>query len=265
MLDREWVSVRNPDDNHDRYVFDVSFLLSAYSCIYGAGCHGTAAEPDAVRGCCRHGAHYVDDDDRARVEAMVDVLGPAHLQAYAEARRRGVTAKTAGGEVRTRVRDGACIFLNRADWHAGPGCALHQYAWAKGEHHMTYKPEVCWIVPLRRQVDESVDDDGAPLHTTTITSFDRGAWGPGGADFAWWCTTDDTTAFVAEVPLYRSMERELVAMTSPAVYAELAAHLDERIATGRRSLPFVVRGATGGGPPIVAPPPPASVRTAGPS
>lgn len=240
MLDREWVSLRDPDDDHDRYVFDVSFLLSSYTCIYGRGCSGIGAAPSTITGCCTLGAHYVDAEDRARIEASVELLGPGSLQSYADARRRGVTARVHGDELgRTRIRDGACIFLNREGWHEGPGCALHQYAVARGEHHMTHKPEVCWIVPLRRLVEPGTADDGQPCWTTTITSFDRGAWGPGGADFGWWCT-DSSEAYVGAEPLYRSMAAELTAMSSEAVYAELAAYLDDRRSRARRPLPFPV-------------------------
>lgn len=236
MLDREWVSITDPADAHLRYLFDVSFLLSSYTCVYGRGCPGVAAEPDPVRACCLHGAHYTDEEDRARVEAAVETLGPEHLQRYGEARRAGVTASS-GGEHRTRVRDGACIFLNDERFHTGAGCALHHYAVARGEHHMTYKPEVCWMVPLRREVSEEVADDGEVLMLTRITSFDRGAWGAGGADFSWWCT-ESPEAFVGERPVYRSMERELREMVGDAVYAELAAYLDDRAARARTPLPF---------------------------
>ncbi len=239
MLEREWVSIVDPDDRHDRYVFDVSFLLSDYACIYGRGCRGLAQTPSAVHGCCSLGAHYVDAEDRARIEAMVEQLGPSEMQFYAEARRGGVTARLPGDEYRTRVKDGACIFLNRAGWHAGPGCALHQHAVARGRHHMTAKPEVCWIVPLRREVSEGVGDDGEPLWTTTITSYDRGAWGPGGAGFAWWCT-DAPEAYGGGRPVYRSMAAELRALSSDAVYAELAGYLDQRRGRARPPLPFPV-------------------------
>lgn len=228
MLDREWVSVVDPDEPHERYVFDVSFLLSPYHCIFGAGCPGTRADRPATRGCCHHGAHYTTDEDREAVEAMVDALGPEYMQFHASAARKGCTASVAGTPGRTRKVEGGCIFLNRDGWHNGPGCALHQYAVARGEHHMTHKPEVCWIVPLRREVRDGVADDGQPDVTTTITSFDRGAWGPGGADFDWWCTTDDTRAFTAPEPLYRGMAQELIAMSSPAVYAELVEHLERQ-------------------------------------
>ena len=241
MLDREWVSLTNPEDPYDRYVVDVSFMLSAYTCIYGRGCQGIGENPQAEVGCCALGAHYVDEDDRERVEAMVDQLGPTFMQNYGDARRRGVTARVAGGDVRTRVRNGACVFLNRSDFNTGAGCSLHHYAVARGEHYMTYKPEVCWIVPLRREVEPGTADDGEECWTTTITSYDRGAWGPGGADFEWWCT-DSPIAHVGEDAVYRTMEAELRALTSDAVYDELAAYLDDRRAHARKPLPFRVVG-----------------------
>jgi hypothetical protein len=239
MLDREWISITDPANPYERYVFDVSFLLSAYSCIYGQGCPGIAEEPDPVRACCRLGAHYVDEADRERIEGMVDVLGPEHLQLHDEAVRGGVTQLSEDGDAQTRVVDDACIFLNREGWHAGPGCALHQYAVARGEHLMTHKPEVCWLVPLRREITEGYADDGEATVTTTITSYDRGAWGPGGADFGWWCT-DSPEAYVGTDPVYVSMAAELTAMSSPEVYAELAGYLDDRRSRARRPLPFPV-------------------------
>jgi hypothetical protein len=242
MPDREWVSITNPDDPYDTYVFDVSFLLSSYTCIYGRGCPGIGDEPDPVRACCVLGAHYVDDDDRERVEAMVEVLGPEYMQFHADARRGGVTAREAPGELRTRIKDGACIFQNREGFPTGPGCALHHYAVDRGEHHMTYKPEVCWLVPLRREVAEDVADDGEAKWVTTISSYDRGAWGPGGADFGWWCT-ESPEAYVGVEPVYRSMAAELREMTSDAVYDELAAYLEDLQLRARRPmlLPLVQR------------------------
>jgi hypothetical protein len=239
VLDREWISISDPDEPHERYVFDVSFLLSDYTCIYGQGCPGIGDEPDPVRACCTLGAHYIDEEDREKVEGMVAVLGPEYLQHHRKAAAGGVSRRTAEGDVRTRIVDGACIFQNRGDWKRGPGCALHQYAEAVGEHFMTYKPEVCWIVPLRREITEGVADDGEHMVTTTITSYDRGAWGPGGADFGWWCT-DSTEAYFGSRPVYESMRAELTAMSSPGVYAELAAYLDDRRAGARRPLPFPI-------------------------
>ena len=246
MLDREWVSLTDPDEPHERYVFDVSFLTSRYGCIYGQGCPGTEGVEGDDRGCCRFGAHFVDDHDRDRTVEMVDVLGPEYMQHHGKAVRKGVVVTEEDGAQRTRMTEGACIFLNRAGWSRGAGCALHQYAVDRGEHHMSYKPEVCWLVPLRREIVTDVADDGEERVTTTITSYDRGAWGEGGADFDWWCTTDDDLAYGAAQPVYQSMRRELTEMSSPGVYAELADYLDAYVRGGRttrrRPLPLMPPG-----------------------
>lgn len=239
MLDREWVSLTDPVEPHDRYLFDVSFLTSTYGCVYGAGCPGTAGVDGDDRGCCALGAHFVDDDDRERTVEMVEVLGEEYLQHHRLARRKGVVALDPDGGQRTRVVNGACVFLNRTRWKRGAGCALHQYASDRGEHIVDYKPEVCWQMPLRRELWTDTADDGEERVTTTITSYDRGAWGTGGADFDWWCTTDDDRAYGTSVPLYVSLRRELTAMTSPAVYAELARYLDGRRGPRRRPLPLM--------------------------
>ncbi|WP_341252815.1 hypothetical protein [Euzebya pacifica] len=239
MLDREWVSLTDPDEPHERYLFDVSFLTSNYSCIYGQGCPGTDGVPGDDRGCCRFGAHFVDDEDRDRTIEMVDVLGPEYMQHYDRAVKKGIVATESDGAERTRKVDGACIFLNRTGWHRGAGCALHHYAMDRDAHFVDYKPEVCWLVPLRREIVTDVADDGEERVTTTITSYDRGAWGEGGSDFDWWCTTDDDRAYGGSTPVYESMKRELTVMTSPKVYAELKAYLDDRRPKGRRPLPLL--------------------------
>jgi hypothetical protein len=92
---------------------------------------------------------------------------------------------------------------------------------------MTYKPVVCWQVPLHRTIEEQVANDGATLEVHTIAAFERGHWGEGGADFGWWCL-EDAAAFVGDRPLYRSMERELREMVGDTVYDELAGFLDRR-------------------------------------
>ena len=237
MLERDWVSIVDPDDHHQRFLLDVSFLLSSYQCIYGQGCPGTAPGWDPERGCCRVGAHYMDDHERRRIERLADEMGAEWIMRHRQVAREGASAREPDGSWRTRVREGACIFLNRSGFPTGPGCAFHHYSVVHGHHHTAHKPEVCWIVPLRREVDETVADDGEPLWTTTITSFDRGAWGPGGAELAWWCT-EQPEAFTAPEPVYRHMEAELRLMVGDAVYDELAAYCDRRRGPGPTPLPF---------------------------
>jgi hypothetical protein len=88
MLEREWVSIRDPADDRVRYTFDVSFLLSSYTCIYGAGCEGVhPGRQDPAIGCCLHGAYLNDDDDAAELTALV--RRPARPRADAVPRQRG--------------------------------------------------------------------------------------------------------------------------------------------------------------------------------
>lgn len=229
MPEREWVSVRDPDDDHRRYTFDVSFLLSSYTCIYGAGCPGIhPGEQDPAMGCCLHGAYLNDDDDADELARVaLEELDASTMQWHAEALADGVLEEDEDGEVHTRVVEGGCVFLNHGGFPAGEGCALHHLALRRGEHHMTYKPTVCWQVPLHRTIEEQVANDGETLEVHTIAAFERGHWGDGGAAFGWWCLDDDV-AFVGRSPVYRSMEPELRAMVGDAVYEDLAGYLDRR-------------------------------------
>jgi hypothetical protein len=238
-LSREWVSIDDPDRSHLRYTFDVSFLVSNYTCIYGAGCQGIhPGEQDPVLGCCAHGAYLNEDDDGDELVRLVEEeLDADTMQYHRKARRKGALAEDDEGEVHTRVVDGACIFLNRAGFPGGEGCALHHLAERDGVHHMTHKPTVCWQVPIHRTVDEQVANDGETLEVHTIAAFERGHWGDGGADFGWWCLDDDT-AFVGDRPVYRSMERELRVMVGDHVYEELAHELDRR-ARRKRTVRFL--------------------------
>lgn len=230
LLTREWVTVVDPDDAHLHYTFDVSFLLSNYSCIYGAGCQGIKEdEADETVGCCLHGAYLNEDDDAEELQRIVDEeLTPETMQFHAKASKKGVIATDDEGEQHTRTYKGACIFQNREGFEAGMGCALHHLADRRGEHLMTYKPTVCWQLPLHRTIDERTANDGGTLEIHTIAAFERGHWGEGGSDFGWYCLDDDT-AFVADRPVYRSMERELRTMVGDRVYDELVEHLDARL------------------------------------
>lgn len=229
VLEREWVTITDPDDRHRRYTFDVSFLLSNYRCIYGAGCTGVnPSTQDVAIGCCVHGAYLNDDDDAARFERLVtERLDASTMQYHATAVADGVFAVDDEGEQHTRVVEGGCVFANRSGFAAGEGCALHHLAERDGVHHMTHKPTVCWQVPLHRTIDEQVGNDGEMIEVHLIAAFERGHWGSGGADFEWWCL-DDATAFTAGSPVYRSMERELRVMVGDPVYDELAVYLDAR-------------------------------------
>jgi len=150
-------------------------------------CQGvlTEATPELVQGCCSYGAHFTDEKDQKRVEKAAKRLTADQWQ-FKSKGRAGTTRVKKNGEIVTKLVQDACIFLNRPDFHRGPGCALHVMAIDNEESYIPLKPEVCWQLPLRR--DDEVEDDGHVI--TRIAQWNRSHWGPGGADFHWWCTED---------------------------------------------------------------------------
>ena len=86
------------------------------------------------------------------------------------------------------------------------------------------------------------------VSVTVIGEYERLAWGEGGVDFDWYCTSN-TEAHVGREPVYLSNKVELVALMGAPAYKELARHCDNRMAalksTRRKTLPlFVVHPAT---------------------
>jgi hypothetical protein len=220
----QWVSFE--DDKEDRtWVWDLTFLTSNWTCLFGNGCPGigTAPAPEREEGCCSFGAHFTDAADRARVEARIAELEPGEWQHQAKARRRPPIHVNDEGETVSRVVDGACIFLNRPDHPGGAGCALHAAALRRGESIVDWKPEVCWQVPVRRH-DET---DPYGHVTSTIREWKRRDWGPGGEEFHWWCT-ESPEAFIGHQQVWEACEDELVALTSRRAYAALRKYLRSR-------------------------------------
>jgi hypothetical protein len=226
---REWVSFPDPADADHEFRCDLTWLLSTWRCVFGAGCHGVVAgRPDD--GCCSHGAFFSDKDDEKRVRRYVRLLGPEDWQLRREGRKGGVVEED-DGRRRTRVVDGACVFLNRPGFEAGIGCALHAYALRAGLHPLETKPDVCWQLPIQRS-DEWVDRlDETRVRVTTITEFDRRGWGEGGHDLHWWCT-ESSLAHLGGPPLYETYGAELAALMGEEGYAELRRLCEARRATG---------------------------------
>jgi hypothetical protein len=235
----EWISFEDEDEQRT-WRFDLTFLESRWTCIFGAGCQGvlTAPSPELVQGCCSYGAHFVDEADVERVSVAIERLTEADWQ-FAPVAPDELIVRNEAGDLVTVLHDDACIFLNRPGFEAGPGCAFHVAAERAGEHYVAWKPEVCWQLPLRRE--EEVGADG--YVTTSIGQWDRRHWGEGGEEFSWWCT-EDPAAFVGAERVVDSMRVELIEMVGPRTYDRLVAALDardSRLAKGVRLEHPVVR------------------------
>ncbi|MGA3353167.1 MAG: hypothetical protein ABSD85_08295 [Acidimicrobiales bacterium] len=221
----EWVSFEDPSEERT-WLMDVTFLSSAWQCIYGAGCQGvlTAPAPERMEGCCSYGAHFTDEADAQRVAAAAETLTEQQWQFRAKGRRKGgVLKRDSKGVITTRLVAGACIFLNRPSHAGGAGCALHRAALERGVPPLELKPDVCWQLPLRRE--DTVATDGHV--TSSLGEWARRHWGEGGQEFAWWCT-EAPEAFSGAEPVYVSLRDEIVAMAGQDVYDLLAAYLDSR-------------------------------------
>jgi hypothetical protein len=229
---REWVSFADPVDEGRMWQIDVTFLLSNWQCIFGNGCQGiwTEPTPELVHGCCTYGAHFSDKADREHVVQAAKKLTADEWQFAKLGRKKGIYERVDDEESvdgkpewKTVTVKDACIFLNRPDFAAGPGCALHLHALNTGKHFSDFKPEVCWQVPLRRIDDEQ--DDGTVV--SRLTEFGRDGWGEGGEDFGWWCT-EAPEAFTGAKPVYVAMAEELRKMLGKKLYTRVAAYLDTR-------------------------------------
>lgn len=211
---RHLVAVDDPEEERT-WVFDLSFLLSNWRCIYGSGCQGVLTEPaeEEAHGCCSYGAHFVDDEDHEAVLPYIDALRADQWQFRAKGRREGATRRDRSGQWVTRVHHGACILLNRPGFPGGAGCALHRAALDDGARPLDRKPDVCWQLPLR--LEESTDEHG--YVTSTLRAWHRRDWGAGGADFHWWCTESED-AYDDHDAVYRTLRDEIVELIGAVAY-----------------------------------------------
>lgn len=210
-----WLSFEDPDEQRT-WLFDLTFLLSDWTCIFGRGCKGVLTEDssDAVQGCCSYGAHLTGAEDARRTAERAERLTASQWQFRDIGARDGVIETGDDGTFTTRLVDDACIFLNRPGFDGdGLGCAFHHAARAAGLGHVDLMPEVCWQLPIRRI--DTVEDGGHVI--STVREWKRRDWGDGGADFHWWCT-DSPEAFIGARPVLWAMEAELRATVGDTVY-----------------------------------------------
>jgi hypothetical protein len=258
---RDWVEFINPANPEEIFKCDMTWLTSYWQCIYGNGCCGIDADkPDA--GCCSDGAYYTSKDDEARTLKAAKKLSKATWQFYDQARPKKSGGKLQISEIgldkdrKTKKIKDSCIFLNRTDYKApgftgSPGCVLHHLAEKEGVHVVETKPDICWQLPLRRSWETREVGDSS-ITVVVIGEYERSAWGEGGADFDWYCTSN-SEAHTGKLPVYKSSKVELLTMMGKSGYEELAKLCDSRMAAiaatrreqKRRELPlFVIHPAT---------------------
>jgi hypothetical protein len=231
---RDWIEFADPSDETEVIRADLTWLLSSWTCVYGDGCHGII-EGRADDGCCSHGAYYSDEEDQERVEKFAKLLKKKDWQFYDIGKREGITVEDeleGDPANKTRTVDDACIFLNRAGFPGGEGCALHALALRIDLHPLDTKPDVCWQLPVRRLQENITRPDDTVVTLTTLGEFDRRGWGPGGEDLHWWCTSSPE-AHVGADPVVVSYGPELTALIGKPAYDELL-----RLCMERTGLPL---------------------------
>lgn len=233
---REWIEFYDPADAGHLIRADLTWLLSRWQCIFGAGCFGVN-ESDPAQGCCTHGAFFTDSDDEKRVRGAVRRLSRDTWQHYRRGFEQWTELDTIDGEsparrTALRTEGGPCVFHNDPDFPGGYGCALHHQAVRDGVHPLEYKPDVCWQLPVRRDQEWITRQDDTEILFTVLGEFDRRGWGSGGHDHHWWCTSGPEGHQGAQ-RLYESYRPELIALIGEPAYERLAQLCTARLAQGQ--------------------------------
>jgi hypothetical protein len=135
-LSREYPSIFGAPSLHavDPRIFTLRYFTRCLACGF---CH------DA---CCNHGV----DIDWANIEAL-RMLGPDFAEFIGVPQDRWFTGGVAhdpefpsGAHARTQVRDGKCVFADRA----ARGCRIHAWCAEHGLDYHLYKPLVSILFPL---------------------------------------------------------------------------------------------------------------------
>ena len=152
---------------------------------------------------CSDGAYYYSKEDEARVTAAAKKLTPEMWQNHSVAHKGGkftITELGLDDDRKTKKVNKTCIFFNEAEFSKEYfGCALHHLAVKEGTHFIDTKPDICWQLPLRRSWEVRVIGD-KKVEVIVIGEYVRDAWGEGGADLDWYCTSN-TEAHNSNVPL----------------------------------------------------------------
>jgi hypothetical protein len=224
-LHKEWATFIDPRDA-STWQIDLTFLASAWKCIYGCGCKGIHGQ--AVGGCCQSGVFIqasADDEQGAEdfemVKEHVKQLTSEDWDNRDRFKKNWWKERDKGsGSKHTKVNKGMCVFQNRGEGSSGTiGCAFHIAALRRGDDPIDWKPWTCGLVPFA--IDHSEDDQH---HTLRPYEHERD-WGSGeGEPLDWWCV-DSPDAYVGAEAVYRSEESLLRRVLGDDLYDEVAAYM----------------------------------------
>lgn len=223
---RAFVEFDDPSNPHQVFKCDLTWLTSAWNCIWGRGCQGIQKGYPQY-GCCANGAHFSEKADEKRVEKYVKLLTADSWEHWKVGHKHWIE-KDEDGQRKTRIYREGCIFLNSDDFPGGGGCALHHEAARQGLSIAKVKPDVCWQIPMRRDYEWITRPDGTQKLVITIEEYQRSGWGPGGAELHWYCSSN-TDAHTASVPVYISEAEVLIELMGKKGYAKLKEFCDARL------------------------------------
>ncbi len=118
----------------DTDIFSLRYFGSCMQCTF---CHDS---------CCQYGCD-VNMGERERIMAIKDQLQPFISYPAEEWFKPEVFEDPeypTGKFVRSNVKEGACVFLNRKN----RGCGIHTFALEAGRDYHDIKPMVCWLFPV---------------------------------------------------------------------------------------------------------------------
>ena len=249
---REWVEFPNPDNPEQIFKCDLTWLTSYWNCIFGNGCQGIDKDL-SDHGCCSDGAYYYNKEDEARVTSAAKKLTPEMWQNHALAssgKKFAISEVGLDNDRKTKKVNKTCIFFNESDFSKEFfGCALHHLAIKEGLHFIDTKPDICWQLPIRRSWETRIVGDNK-YEVVVIGEYTREAWGEGGADMDWYCSSN-TEAHNGAEPVYISNKTELITMMNKNAYEVLAklceARMDAMRSKKTKYLPlYVIHPATAG-------------------
>ena len=180
-------------------MFDVTFMTSDWTCIFGNGCQGvlTGPAPELEQGCCSYGAHFTGKQDARTVER----LRPSSHRVSGSSTNRangGWSTGSPDGDLGTRLVKDACIFLNRPGFPGRGGMRLALGGIGPGSQPRGPEARSLLAAPTATGGRDRRRDGHV---TSVIRQWDRRHWGGGGEEFHWWCT-EAPEAFVGREPVY---------------------------------------------------------------